>query len=365
MPDAAAKLGPSPEDERITLRDENANTLPGVSYVMPVLNEATHVRAAVDSLLAQDYSGPFDVTIALGPSIDGTNELVEELAAVDSRIRVVANVVGSTPAGLNLAILESAHPIVIRVDAHSVLPPDYARIAVQTILETGADNVGGLMDAQGTTPFERAVARAYGSRIGLGGTKLHVGGDAGPAETVYLGVFRREPLVAVGLFDEEIKRGQDWELNHRLRQNGGTVWFTPQLRVTYRPRPNLYRLARQFFSTGVWRGELVRRFPTANGLRYFAPPVMVVSVTLGTLLGVGGIAQAAVGAIPWLLVGFAAPALYLATVLVSALLLGRKDGATAFLWFLTVLPCIHFNWGVGFLLGYLSLTRNITAHTGR
>lgn len=345
--------------------DPSVNTLPGVSYVMPVLNEVTHVRAAVDSLLAQDYAGPFEVTIALGPSIDGTTELVEELAAVDDRIRVVENVVGSTPAGLNLAIRESQYPIVIRVDAHSVLPPEYARIAVETMLETGADNVGGLMDAQGTTDFERAVARAYGSRVGLGGTKLHVGGEAGPAETVYLGVFRRDRLLEVGLFDEEIKRGQDWELNRRIRSAGGTVWFTPRLKVTYRPRPNLYRLARQFFSTGIWRGELARRFPASNGLRYFAPPVMVIGVTVGTLLGLAGIAQAALGAAPWLLWGFAAPLLYLLIVVVSALVWGRRDGFRPFLWFLVVLPCIHFSWGIGFVLGYLSLTRNITAHTGR
>ncbi|MGH1548279.1 glycosyltransferase family 2 protein [Leifsonia poae] len=347
------------------MTDESADTLPGVSYVMPVLNEVTHVRAAVDSLLAQDYAGPFEVTIALGPSIDGTTELVEELAAVDPRIRVVDNVVGSTPAGLNLAIRESRYPVVVRVDAHSVLPPDYARIAVETILETGADNVGGLMDAQGTTDFERAVARAYGSRVGLGGTKLHVGGEPGPAETVYLGVFRRDRLLEVGLFDEEIKRGQDWELNRRIRTAGGTVWFTPKLKVTYRPRPNVYRLARQMFSTGIWRGELARRFPASNGLRYFAPPVMVIGVAVGTLLGIAGIVQAVLGATPWLLWGFAIPALYAVIVIVSAVLWGRRDGFRPFLWFLVVLPCIHFSWGIGFVLGYLSLTRNITAHTGR
>ncbi len=341
------------------------HTLPGVSYVMPVLNEVTHVRAAVDSLLAQDYAGPFEVTLALGPSIDGTTELVEELSAADPRIKIVDNEIGSTPSGLNLAIESSIYPIVVRVDAHSVLPVEYTRIAVETILATGADNVGGIMDAQGITPFERAVARAYGSRIGLGGTKLHVGGEEGPAETVYLGVFQRQRLLDVGLFDEDIKRGQDWELNRRLRASGGTVWFTPRLKVTYRPRPNLDRLARQFVSTGVWRGELVRRFPAANGIRYFVPPAMVIAVTLGLLLGIAGIVQAAVGATPWLLIGFAIPAFYALIVIVAAIVLGRSVGLRATLWFLVVLPCIHFCWGIGFVLGFLSLTRNITAHTGR
>ncbi|GAB3616697.1 hypothetical protein GCM10027416_12540 [Okibacterium endophyticum] len=333
----------------------------GVSYVMPVLNDVRHVRAAVDSLLAQDYEGPFEVAIAVGPSIDGTNELVDELSRADSRIRVLENRAGSTPAGLNLAIRETTYPIVIRVDAHSVLPPDYARIAVETIVRTGAHNVGGIMDARGTTPFERAVARAYGSRIGLGGTPHHVGGEEGPADTVYLGVFRREPLEQVGMFDERIKRGQDWELNRRLRQNGGTVWFTPELRVTYRPRSRLSALARQFFSTGLWRGELSRRFPSPRTVRYFVPPVMVTSAIVGVVLGIIGVAQATMEHTPWLLAGWVVPAVYIAFVLAATAAAAAHAGVRETLWYLVVLPCIHFCWGIGFTLGYLSLASNISA----
>nr|WP_255575339.1 MULTISPECIES: glycosyltransferase family 2 protein [unclassified Cryobacterium] len=339
--------------------------LPGVSYVMPVLNEATHVRAAVESLLAQDYQGTFEVTLALGPSIDGTTELVEEMAAVDARIRVVANEVGSTPAGLNIAIRASQYAVVIRVDAHSVLPPEYARIAVETLERTGADNVGGIMDARGISAFERAVARAYGTRIGLGGTPHHVGGAEGAAETVYLGCFRTESILNVGLFDEGVKRGQDWDLNRRLREAGGTVWFTPKLRVLYRPRPTLAQLARQMLSTGLWRGELARRYPAANGIRYFVPPAMVLGVALGLLLGIVGVVQAALGAAPWLLLGLIVPAGYLLIVVAATLAVARPDGFRASLNFLVVLPCIHFCWGIGFVLGYLKLTSNITAHTGR
>lgn len=332
---------------------------------MPVLNEASHVRAAVESLLQQDYAGPMEVTLALGPSIDGTTELVEEMASVDARIRVVDNEIGSTPAGLNTAIRASQYPVVIRVDAHSVLPPDYARLAVETLDRTGADNVGGIMDAQGVTPFEKAVARAYGTRIGLGGTPLHVGGPEGAAETVYLGCFRRESILKVGLFNEDIKRGQDWELNRRLRESGGTVWFTPALKVLYRPRPSLSRLARQMLSTGLWRGELARRFPAANGIRYFIPPAMVLSVSLGVLLGLGGLVQLALAAPPWLLLGTVAPLGYLLVVVAATLGVARPDGFRGACWFLVVLPCIHFCWGIGFVLGYLKLTSNITAHTGR
>lgn len=345
---------------------QNADVrLVGVSYVMPVLNEVSHVRAAVDSLLQQDYDGPFEVTLALGPSIDGTTELVEEMAAVDPRIKIVPNEIGTTPAGLNSAIRASRYPVVIRVDAHSVLPTEYARIAVDTLQRTGADNVGGIMDAQGVSPFEKAVARAYVTRVGLGGSPFHVGGREGKADTVYLGCFLRESILKVGLFDEAIKRGQDWELNRRLRESGGTVWFTPKLKVVYRPRPSMSRLARQMLSTGLWRGELARRFPASNGFRYFVPPAMVVGVTIGLLLGLAGIVQLITGATPWLLLGFVVPGVYLLFVLAATVAVARPDGFRAALWFLVVLPCIHFCWGVGFVLGYLKLTSNITAHAGR
>lgn len=130
-----------------------SDALPGVSYVMPVLNEVQHIEAAINSLTAQDYAGDFEIILALGPSVDGTNDIVSAMAAADPRIRRIDNELGSTPGGLNVAIRASVKPVVIRVDAHWVFPPDYTRVAVRTLLETGADNVGGIMKAVGVTPF--------------------------------------------------------------------------------------------------------------------------------------------------------------------------------------------------------------------
>ncbi|WP_309617827.1 glycosyltransferase family 2 protein [Salinibacterium sp.] len=338
---------------------QQPDALPGVSYVMPVLNEVEHIEAAVESLIAQDYAGPFEVVLALGPSVDGTNDVIAAMAEADPRIRRIPNELGSTPGGLNAAIRASSNPVVVRVDAHSVLPPDYTRIAVATLLETGADNVGGIMKAVGETAFEKSVAHAYGSPEGLGGTQHHVGGKAGPADTAYLGVFRRERLIEVGLFDEGIKRGQDWELNRRLRATGGTVWFTPELTVVYRPRSSLRKLVRQFVATGMWRGELARRFGAANGLRYFVPPVAVVGILATLVIGVVGLVSGA----GWLTLAFVVPALY-ATVVIAASIRAMREGIGTGLWYLIVLPCIHFGWGIGFLLGFLKLT-GITERTGR
>ena len=165
----------------------------GVSIVVCVLNEERHVAEAVQHALTQDHLGPLELVIALGPSRDRTDAIVGELATIDPRIRTVRNPDprGATPAGLNAAVAQSRYPVVVRIDGHALLPPHYVRTAVETMRRTGADNVGGIMAAEGVTPFEQAVARAMTSRLGVGNASFHTGGEEGPADTVYLGVFRR------------------------------------------------------------------------------------------------------------------------------------------------------------------------------
>ncbi|CAN5268115.1 glycosyltransferase family 2 protein [soil metagenome] len=324
----------------------------GVTYVIPVFNEVAYIEDAVNTVLGQDYEGEKELVLALGPSTDGTTELVERLAAAEPRIRLVPNPGMDIPVGLNLAIRAGSHPIVVRVDAHSELEPDYTRRAIATLERTGAANLGGVMLARGKTPFQSAVARAYNSPIGLGGGSYHGRTEAGPAESAYLGVFRREILEAVGLYDESVRRGEDWELNLRIRQAGHTVWFDPTLEVTYWPRESWSKLARQFCATGIWRGELVRRYRGRNPWRFFVPPALVVVLALAVVLAVLQLTGLVRGW-PSLVLSliYLGPIAYAALVL---LLSFSKAGGPAFKdrWrFLFVLPTMHLSWGAGFLLG--------------
>jgi glycosyltransferase involved in cell wall biosynthesis len=312
---------------------------------MSVLNEARHLRSAVGHVLGQDYPGALEVVVALGPSQDGTDQVARELAAADPRIKLVANPTGATPTGLNAALAASAHPIVARVDGHAVIPPDYLRIAVETLHQTGADNVGGIMAAEGTTPFEQAVARAMTSPLGVGNARFHTGGTAGPADTVYLGVFRRSALDRVGGYDESFLRAQDWEMNYRLRATGGLVWFQPAMRVSYRPRPSLRALAEQYFHYGRWRREVMRRHQGSATLRYLAPPIALAAIAAGTVLGTAGL----VFGVSLLLLGFAVPVGYLAAVLVGALATGSGLPPAARLALPAVYATMHLAWGAGFL----------------
>ena len=324
---------------------------PRVSIIMTVVNEERHLQHAVERLLAQDYPGELDIVIAVGPSKDRTHEVAASLAAANGHVHVVDNPSGRTPSGLNAAIAGGDGDIVVRIDGHAMVPPDYVRTGVLTLEETGADNVGGIMAAEGTTDFERAVARAMTSRFGVGGAAFHVGGEPGPALTVYLGCFRRSALERVGGYDDSMVRAQDWEMNLRIRQSGGVVWFTPDMHVTYRPRHTLRALARQYHDYGRWRREVTRRHPETLSLRYLAAPVAVAGVGIGVVLaGAGAVVRE-----PWLVaLGLAAPVGYAALNLAASAQSARTEPPltmTEARQLPLVYATMHGSWGLGFLRG--------------
>jgi len=324
-----------------------------VSVIMPVRNEERHLAESVASVLSQDYPGHLELVLAVGPSKDKTEEIAKRLAAADSRITVVANPTGQIPTALNAAVRASRHDIIVRVDGHALLPASYIATAVRTLRTTGAVNVGGIMAAEGITPFQRAVAWAMTSPAGVGAAKYHTGGGAGAAESVYLGAFRRGAIDGVGGYDEHYLRAEDWELNHRIRQAGGLIWFTPDLRVSYRPRATIGRLASQYFHYGRWRHVVARMHAGTINLRYLAPPAAVLSMLVGTTAGLAGLGALAAGSSSWwtwlLVAGFAAPLLYLLGILAVTATAARTLTGRALAALPVVLATMHVSWGIGFL----------------
>lgn len=347
MSTSADRPVPAPQPELAELPE-----LPGVSFVMPVLNEEGYLADAVAAVLAQDYAGEKELVLALGPSADASSAIAAEIAAGDPRVRLVDNPAADIPIGLNLAIAASRHPVIVRVDAHSELVPEYTALAVAALRRTGAANVGGIMRADGKNPVQRAIARGYNSPVGLGGGAYHGDGAEGPAESAYLGVFRREPLLAVGGFDAGIRRGEDWELNLRLRRAGYTVWFEPRLRVTYWPRASYGALARQFFATGVWRAVLVRRYGGANPWRFFVPGALVIALEASLVIAVlllAGVLTGMAAAVCSLI--FLAPLGYLLGVAAGVARMPGQRGLGDRLRSAAALITMHLSWGSGFLTG--------------
>ena len=307
-----------------------------VSVILPVLNEENYLEAAISAILSQDYLGEFEVILALGPSRDQTSVIAENLRRSDARIILVDNPSGKTAAGLNLAIAKAKYPLIVRVDGHATIPSHYLTLATSLIHETGAVNVGGMMAAVGVTRFEKAVARAMRSPLGVGASAFHTGGKAGAADTVYLGAFRKSALQEVGGFDEKFTRAQDWELNFRLRSAGGLVYFDPRLQVEYRPRPRLRALAKQYFEYGRWRRAVSRRHSGTVNSRYLAPPTALLINLLSIFTG--------------LLISpiFFIPVIsYSLLIVIGAFLIGKSWSER--LQLPAILSTMHMSWGLGFL----------------
>ncbi|MFF2699685.1 glycosyltransferase family 2 protein [Streptomyces cyaneofuscatus] len=328
----------------------SAAQYPAVSVIMPVLNEERHLRNSVRHILEQEYAGEMEVVIALGPSTDRTDEIAAQLVAEDPRVHTVPNPTGRTPAALNAAIKASRHPVVVRVDGHGMLSPNYIATAVRLLEETGAQNVGGIMHAEGENAWEDAVAAAMTSKIGVGNAAFHTGGQAGPAETVYLGVFRREALERAEGYNVEFIRAQDWELNFRIREAGGLIWFSPELKVQYRPRPSVKALAKQYKDYGRWRHVVARYHSGSINLRYLAPPTAVVAIAAGLVLGAT--------VTPWALL---VPGGYLAAIVAGSLPAGKGLSLKARAQIPVALATMHMCWGFGFLTSPRSLAKRVIA----
>lgn len=309
---------------------------PSVSAVMPVRNEAKLILAAVEAVLSQEYEGDIDIWIAVAPSDDETEQIVGELAQKNPKVHLVRNDAGVTPAGLNAAISASSGDVVVRVDGHAKLCDGYIARAVETMIRTGAVNVGGRQVATGVTGFERAVAAVMMSVVGSGGAEYRVGETEKVVDTVFLGVFDRRAGDEVGWFDESLIRNQDYELNIRLRASGGLVWFDPHLFVEYRPRSSLRAVARQYYDYGIFKARVLKLHRSSLKFRQIIPPIAMLGLALSLMVGI------------WF-----KPALLIIFSYLAVLFFGVRGPARSRFRALLIAPAMHLSWSAGLLAGFV------------
>ena len=308
---------------------------PLVSVIVPVRDTENSIAAALDSVLAQDCAGPLEVIVADGSDGSATADVVRRRFPA---ARLVANPERTRPNGINAGLAAASGRFVVLCDCHTRFPSDYVRRATETLTRTGAGVVGGRQQPVGDTLVERAVGLAITTPLGAGDARYRLGRSEGPVDSIYLGVFRRDTLQAVGGFDPALFKGADAELNWRLRRSGQAVWFDPDLTVFYRPRGSIRALARQYFDYGRWKPAVLRRHPAELRVRHLAAPLIVAGLAGSALLAAAGaVAAAAV-----------LPASYAAALVAGAVFTGvrRRDPAAVLL--PLVVATMHVSWGAGF-----------------
>jgi succinoglycan biosynthesis protein ExoA len=315
--------------------------LPFVSVVIPMRNEGAHIRACLEAVLAQDYPADrVEILVVDGCSTDQSREIVIEYVQRYSYLHLLDNPKRVAPAALNTGIQRACGKYIIRVDAHTVIATDYVRQCVALLEATGAANVGGLMRPMGQTYVGQAVALSTTSPFGVGDSRFHYDPHEQLVDTVYMGAFKREIFRQVGLFDEELIRNQDYELNIRIREAGEKILLSPKIISYYTPRSSLAALWRQYFQYGCWKVRTLQKHPGSLRWRQTMPPLFV-SALVGSLL-------LAIFWVParWLFALVAGA--YLLANLIASTMVASRGGWCYFPILPFVFTTIHIAWGLGF-----------------
>jgi glycosyltransferase involved in cell wall biosynthesis len=319
---------------------------PFVSVILPIRNEEGFIARSLGAVLAQDYDPrSMEVLVADGMSTDGTRAAVEACAAGRPEVPVVVvdNPEGIVPTGMNAALARARGDVIVRVDGHTIVDPDYVTQCVQALQRSGAQNAGGKMTAVGSGRVAQAVALATSSPFGVGGARFHYSDREEWVDTVYMGAWPREVLVGLGGFDPEMVRDQDDELNYRLRERGGRILLSPKIRSRYFNRSSLRSLARQYFQYGFWKVRVLQKHPRQMRPRQFAPPALALGLAAGTLV-FPFFRMARSGLL--LLV-----AAYLAADAAASASAGRRAPRKVGVLLPLAFPILHLSYGFGFLAG--------------
>ena len=318
---------------------------PIVTIIMPVRNEADHIERSLEAVLEQDYpSEKMEAIVADGMSSDGTREIVQSLRTKHSKLRLIKNPGKIVSTGLNLALRQARGKIIIRVDGHCEIAPDYVLTCVKRLLQEDVDGVGGPIETIGETFTAQSIALAMSSPFGVGNSAFRTVKDRMIlVETVAFAAYRRETIQRVGLFDEELVRNQDDEYNYRLCKAGGKILLVPDIRSRYYSRSSLRALWRQYFQYGFWKVRVFQKHPRQMRLRQFVPPAFI-----AVLLGLGLLSFVfSYGKVLLVLTG----GVYLVANLSASVCVAARHGWTHLFLLPFIFGILHFGYGLGFLMG--------------
>ena len=319
----------------------NSSEVPMVTVIVPVYNEEQFIGRCLQSLLEQDYpENRMEIIIIDGNSSDGTVEAVKALMDETSRIRVFANPKRIIPAAINLGISHAIGEIVVRADAHNVYDPGYIRHSVKLLQQSGAANVGGVIEPKGEGLVGSAIASAVSSPFGVGNAYYRFSRRERWVDTVPFGCWFKRTLTDLGGYNESYHINEDYELNYRIRKNGGKILLSPEIRSIYYPRSSFKALAKQYYRYGKWKVKTLVEHPESMAYRQAIAPIFVFALTASMAFYPYSIAPLLFVAIPYLLANLA-----------FSSRIALRQGMRNFPMLPFAFFVIHVSWGAGFFSG--------------
>jgi glycosyltransferase involved in cell wall biosynthesis len=329
---------------------------PMISVIVPCRNERNWIANCMQSILDNDYPPDrLEVLVVDGMSHDGTRQVIESFVAKCPRIRLVSNEKKITPAAMNLGIAAARGSVIVRMDAHVEYPRNYISSLVKLLEQSGADNVGGVCQTlpANNSAVAKAIAIGMSHPLGVGNSHFRIGAAEDRwVDTVPFGCYRRDVFDRVGLFDEQLVRNQDDELNLRLIKHGGRILLSPRIVSKYFVRDSLAKLWRMYYQYGYFKPLVVRKIGEVMTLRQLVPPLFVLCLGVTALASVISL-MALPG--PWKLVAPLAFVLtagsYLLAVGACSAGAARSYGVAVAVALVGVFPTLHMSYGIGYLQG--------------
>jgi succinoglycan biosynthesis protein ExoA len=323
-----------------------------VSLLLPIRNESAYIEYGLQAILDQCYpTDRMEIFIADGMSTDNTRDIIHDFynRYPQLNIQILNNPRKIVATGMNIALHQAKGDVIIRVDGHCIIAPDYVRKCVEHIEIDNIDGVGGPMESIGETYMAKAIAVGMSSLFGVGNSAFRTtSGKSGLVDTVPFPAYTRQIIEKVGLYDEELVRNQDDEYNYRIREAGGNILLADDVRSTYFSRASLKGLWRQYFQYGYWKVRVLQKHPRQMSLRQFVPPIFVLALLISLLFIIVPATRS---------VSLFIPLLYLLVNLTASVLTVSKHGWQYLLILPSTFAVLHLSYGLGFLVGLVKFWR--------
>jgi glycosyltransferase involved in cell wall biosynthesis len=324
-------------------------TEPFVTVILPIRNEEHHIRRTLNLVLNQDYpTDRYEVIVVDGMSIDSTRRIVSEVIYDNPQrhFQILDNPSGIVPTALNIGLNKSRGDVIIRVDGHCEISPNFIRMCVFHLSDSNADCVGGIIDTIGTTPLAKTIAVAMSSSFGVGGSAFRVAKNKYLyVDTVPFPAYALKAIKLVGIYDEEMLCNEDDEFNYRLRKFGGKILLTSDIKSIYYCRESLGALWKQYFRYGFWKVRLLQKHSKQMSFRQFVPPAFVLTLILSVVIALF---------VPWSrLLPVSILLSYLLVNFLASLLTASRQGWRHFLLLPVCYSVLHISYGLAFLWGLI------------